>query len=468
MLPGPGEQIAAFVLDITERKLAENALRESERKLREVQEMAHLGSWHWDVKTGHVEWSAEVYKIFRLDPEEFTPQIDSILALSPWPEDHQRNKELINRAMVTHEPGFYEQKFLRPDQSIGQYYSTFRGNYDAHGELVSIVGTVMDITERKRAEEALHESVAKLQLTIDEAPVCVVTVGLDKRFLKCNKSFCTFLGYSDEELKEKTVAEITFPGDVETSISEMRTILAGEKKESKIEKRYVRKDGAVVWGEVNINIIRNHQGNPIYFLSIIQDITERRRAEEVLRENEVQYRNLADTGLALIWKSGTDKLCTYFNEPWLKFTGRTLGEELGNGWTEGVHPGDFDRCVRIYVTAFDKRESFDMNYRLRHAGGEYRWIRDLGTPNYNSSGEFVGYIGHCFDITEQRKAEFQKEAALEEIRKLNEELEQRVVRRTAELTAKTAELERINKVFVDRELRMRELKARIAELEGKD
>jgi PAS domain S-box-containing protein len=168
MLPGPDEQIAAFALDITERKQAENELRESERKLREVQEMAHLGSWYWDVKTGNVEWSEEVYKIFRLDPKAFSPNINSILDLSPWPEDHQRDKELIARAVETHSPGVYEQRFLRPDGNIGHYSSTFQGNYDEKGDLVSIAGSVMDITERKGAEDKIKKLNEDLERKIEE------------------------------------------------------------------------------------------------------------------------------------------------------------------------------------------------------------------------------------------------------------------------------------------------------------
>ncbi len=118
------------------------------------------------------------------------------------------------------------------------------------------------------------------------------------------------------------------------------------------------------------------QNDETCLLTLI-DITERKQVEDNLKESEIQYRNLADAGSALIWTSDLDKLCNYFNAPWLKFTGRTLEQEVGNGWTEGVHPDDFDRCLETYVTAFDKREPFEMEYRLRHSSSEYRWILDL-------------------------------------------------------------------------------------------
>ena len=145
--------IEGIVSDITERKLMEQALKFSERRLKDAQEMARLGHWHWDVHTGRVEWSREVYRIFHLDPEEFTPEIDSILKLSPWPEENKRDRELIDKAIKSRETGTYEQRFLYPDGSIGHYFSTFQGIYDDKGELQAIYGTIQDITERKKAEE---------------------------------------------------------------------------------------------------------------------------------------------------------------------------------------------------------------------------------------------------------------------------------------------------------------------------
>lgn len=131
----------------------------------------------------------------------------------------------------------------------------------------------------------------------------------------------------------------------------------------------------------------------------------RKEAEAATRESELHFRTLADSGQALIWTSDHDKKCNYFNQPWLHFTGRNLDQELGDGWVEGVHPDDLNYCFETYSTAFDKQERFSMDYRLRYRDGQYRWIQDNGTPRFNSQDEFIGYIGHCLDITERKQVE---------------------------------------------------------------
>lgn len=140
-------------------------------------------------------------------------------------------------------------------------------------------------------------------------------------------------------------------------------------------------------------------------LALREEMAQRVQAEVALCESEHHFRTLANSGLALIWTSGPDKLCNYFNETWLRYTGRTLEQEFGNGWAEGVHPEDFDRCLNIYVSHFERRQPFSMEYRLRNATGEYGWILDLGSPRYDSEGNFTGYIGHCYDVTERKRAE---------------------------------------------------------------
>ena len=126
--------------------------------------------------------------------------------------------------------------------------------------------------------------------------------------------------------------------------------------------------------------------------------------------NDNFYKCIVEHGATLIWVSGLDRGCYYFNESWLKFTGRSHEQEYGNGWVEGVHSDDFDRCLSIYTSAFDQRRAFSMAYRLKRFDGHYRWIQDDGIPNYNDQGEFIGFVGYCLDIHDLKIAEIRLRA----------------------------------------------------------
>ena len=153
----------------------------------------------------------------------------------------------------------------------------------------------------------------------------------------------------------------------------------------------------------------------LYTLTLTALFAERRHNEAVLKESERRFRLTADAAPVMIWVSGIDKLCTWFNKPWLDFVGRAMEQELGNGWSENVHPDDFDRCLRTYVGAFDARQTFSMEYRLRRHDGEYRWVLDNGIPLWEPAGEFAGYIGSCIDITERKQTEDHKSLLVSEL-----------------------------------------------------
>jgi PAS domain S-box-containing protein len=150
--------------------------------------------------------------------------------------------------------------------------------------------------------------------------------------------------------------------------------------------------------------IRDAEGAIAGAVLIFRDVTRRRQAEAALARSERVFRTLADTAPVLIWMADTDAKRTYFNKPWLDFTGRSIEQESGNGWFESIHPDDSARCTSTYLSAAGKRELLEMEYRLRRFDGEYRWVFDRGVPRFTSDGAFEGYVGCCLDITDRKRA----------------------------------------------------------------
>jgi PAS domain S-box-containing protein len=143
----------------------------------------------------------------------------------------------------------------------------------------------------------------------------------------------------------------------------------------------------------------------IPFMVLAALAEDHEQSVQAVRESEERFRLVANTAPVMIWMAGIDRLCTYLNQPWLEFTGRPLEAELGNGWVDGVHDEDVKRCLETYTQAFDQRQPFSMEYRVRRNDGEYRWIFDIGVPRFSRDNSFAGYIGSCLDITDRKLAE---------------------------------------------------------------
>jgi PAS domain S-box-containing protein len=188
--------------------------------------------------------------------------------------------------------------------------------------------------------------------------------------------------------------------------------------------------GGVWLGVLSFSAVRQRRNFPedlvkrFQFLAdVFTNVLARKRADEALSDSEARFRIIADSAPVLIWMAGPDKLCTFFNKPWYDFTGRSVEQETGNGWTVGVHKDDLPDCLKTYIGSFDARQPFIMEYRLRRRDGEYRWISDNGIPRYHADGTFAGYIGSCVDITERRQSEEKLRKSLAEIQRLKEQLQ---------------------------------------------
>ena len=261
------------------------------------------------------------------------------------------------------------------------------------------------VEEQKTRKAKIQKNGIFLQTIIKTIPDLIWLKDINGTYMACNSMFEKFFGAKEVEIIGKT--DYDYLDEELADFFRTRDKIAMEAGMPTINEEWITfaDDGHKAFLETIKTPMHDENKKLIGILGIGRDITSRKETEMKLQEKEVQYQNLANSGLALIWTSGTDKLCNYFNQTWLSFTGRTIEQEIGNGWAEGVYYEDFDQCLNTYVTAFDKRESFQMEYRLRHHSGVYRWILDMGTPNYNKDGKFVGYIGNCFDIDERKQIE---------------------------------------------------------------
>jgi PAS domain S-box-containing protein len=223
------------------------------------------------------------------------------------------------------------------------------------------------------------------------------------------------LGYTPQEFMTINGFDVIHPGDIPSIAHTFQQLLAIPGLVDTKQFRSRHKDGTWRWVEATVTNLL-HDPDVQAIVTNLHEITERKQREE----SEQRFRLLADGAPVMIWTSDIDKLCTYFNAPWLAFTGRTLEQELGNGWAEGVYPADKQRCLDIYTSSFDARKPFSMDYRLRRFDGQYRWVLDSGIPFYTPDGTFTGYIGSCIDITERRSLEQQLQYSEQKLRSLVE------------------------------------------------
>ncbi|HXN29832.1 MAG TPA: PAS domain S-box protein [Candidatus Acidoferrales bacterium] len=251
----------------------------------------------------------------------------------------------------------------------------------------------------KQAEE-ITGLLAAIVASSDDA---IISKNLDGIITSWNKSAVRIFGYTPEEAIGQHITLI-IPAERHTEESD---ILARLRRGERVDHFHTirrRKDGSLLEVSLTISPVRDLAGRVIGASKVARDISEQKQVERALRESEQRFRMITDASPIMVWLSGTDKLCYYFNKGWLDFVGRTLEQESGNGWAENVHPEDFDRCLQIYVSNFDARRPFEMEYRMRHHTGQYRWILDRGVPRYAPDGTFEGYVGGCLDIHAQKEA----------------------------------------------------------------
>ena len=277
---------------------------------------------------------------------------------------------------------------------------------DVSGEQCAL-SVIADITDIKSAEEKVRESQERLEGIVASAMDAIIAVNSDQHIVVFNAAAEAMFGCPAQEAFLSSIDRFIpqrFHFALEQHIRHFGQQGITNLAMGPLDALFgLRTNGEEFPIEASISQVSTGEGK--LFTVIIRDVTLRNKAEAAVRESEERFRLVANTAPVMIWMSGLDKLCNYCNRPWLEFTGRSLEAELGNGWADGVHPDDRGRCWNTYTTAFDRHESFEMEYRFRRHDGEYRWIIDFGVPRFNPDGSFAGYIGSCLDVTEHKLAE---------------------------------------------------------------
>jgi PAS domain S-box-containing protein len=275
----------------------------------------------------------------------------------------------------------------------------------------SVVGVAIILltqSQRKAVRQAAAE-VRNFRVTITSIGDAVIATDRAARVTLMNKVAEELTGWTEKEARGRPLPEVfniinektrqRWESPVERVIAE--GVVVGLANHTAL----ISKQGRERSIADSAAPIRDEEGRVRGVILVFRDVTEERRAREALRESEARFRTMADSAPVLIWMSGTDKLFEWFNQPWLDFTGRTLEQEIGNGWEESVHRDDLPGRLTTYGESFDARREFRMEYRLRRADGEYRWLLDHGIPRLAEDGSFLGYIGSCMDITERKESE---------------------------------------------------------------
>jgi PAS domain S-box-containing protein len=268
--------------------------------------------------------------------------------------------------------------------------------------------------ERRRGDEALRESEERFRCTFENAAVGIALYDTEGHILRVNRRFCGIVGYSREELVGKCYQEITHPDDLPSDREQVDHLLRGDLPIYANEKRYLHKDGSFVWVALSASVLqRDLSGRPINTIAIIQDISNRKRLEQELRESEHRWRSLAEALPQLVWTATPDGACDYFSTQWTQYTGIRAGDLLGWGWLETLHADDRQGTRQAWMAAVEGPGAYDVEYRIRRLDGEYRWFKTRGVPIWDSAGGIFKWFGTCTDITDGKLAEEESRQARE-------------------------------------------------------
>ena len=390
--------ISCVLRDVSERKAAEQA----QALLASIVESSDDAIYGITMGGVIVTWNHGAEALFGYSALEAIGQSAGLLAPPDRREEAAGCLELVRSGSPIHA---LETVRRRKDGSLVDVSISVSPIRNAAGQLTNASAIVRDIGKRLRTERKLQQSEERFREIFEHAPFGMSVARTDGRFMQVNAALCRILGYSAAELLEMTWASITHPDDLEASLLRREKLVEEPNTSAEAEKRYIHRDGTVLWARVKISCIPASDGNPSCFVIHTEDITERKRVGEALRESEERFRIMADGCPAPMWVTDAKGGIRFINRTYRELFDTTFELMEGDKWQVALHPDDAAQYVEGFRRALISQTAFRAETRVRCGGGEWRWFASYAEPRFAADGQFLGHVGLSPDITKSKEAE---------------------------------------------------------------
>ena len=390
--------------DIEDRKRAEDALRSHEQNLRLLVDTIP-GHVVTTTPTGEIELlNRRVLEYFDKTPEELVNWRSSDAI---HPDDLALTIAALTRAIQTGEPYEREHRLRRADGAYRWFHTRGLALRDKEGRIVRWYLLPIDVDDRRRAEEALRKSEERWRSVFENSAIGVALTDLNGRFLTTNHVFQAMVGYTEEELRAVSFADLTHEDYRQANWALVTELVEGKRRQFQIEKKYRRKDGSSIWVSNNVSLVPGTERVPRFIMALSEDITQRKRAEEKLRRSEADLldaQRMSRTGsLKIDISSGT----VTGSPQVFRIFGVMPGEDTSTPefWLGRTHPDDQKRVRELFDRSITQKTDFDADYRIVLPDGAIKYLHSIGHPSLNESGNLVEFGGTIIDITERKQRE---------------------------------------------------------------
>ena len=368
---------------------------------------ANVGTWLYNPMQGTLVWSAIHKQVWGYDENK------TDLLYADWYRvihhcDLQRCLDELEISLT--EKRLFEAEYriipfdgspMRWVRSVGKFY------FDENGEVVNMTGVTMDITNEVTSRQRIEENEQRFRGTFENAAVGIAHVALDGTWLMVNERICRIVGYSKDEMLQRKFQDLTHPADLLMDFEHMNSLLNGSKESYVMEKRYLHKNGSIVWINLTVSLMRNAHGTPLYFISVVEDITERKIAEQNLKEANERLTAALDASSTgtFIWNIQTNQLS------WDENLDRLFGLPPGasvqslDKFIERVYPADRTPVIEACLNCASNGADFEMEFRVAYPDGSVHWLFDKGKTYRDQQGKPLYMTGACVDITQRKKAD---------------------------------------------------------------